>query len=190
MGQVKSLPASCQDKVMAAFSFCRRKGDKAGKSYRYGSLAKGKYDESDEEDARSMLYNKNLLFDDDDDEEEQIVIITKEKSAKPEQRSKQATAPVDHSVFQEGQGLLDMGSGLSSNETPAAPVTSSYDRIMERVNAEQRHEQDVNEVMEEIEDHLDSDEDDTAYLVTKNSGTGGNDALASQMPSQAQSELE
>ena len=33
----------------------------------------------------------------------------------------------------------------------------------------------VNEVMEEIEDHLDSDEDDQAYLVTKNSSTGGNE---------------
>lgn len=81
-----------------------------------------------------MLYNKNLLFDDDDDEEEQIVIITKEKSAKPEQRSKQATGPVDHSVFQEGQGLLDMSGDPSS--ASEQPVTSSYDRIMERVSAE------------------------------------------------------
>ena len=31
--------------------------------------------------------------------------------------------------------------------------------------------------MEEIEDQLDSDEDDTAFLVTSNSGTGGNDIL-------------
>ena len=29
--------------------------------------------------------------------------------------------------------------------------------------------------MEEIEDQLDSDEDDTAFLVTTNSGTGGNE---------------
>jgi hypothetical protein len=32
--------------------------------------------------------------------------------------------------------------------------------------------------MEEIEDHLDSDEDDQAYLVTKNSSTGGNEIPA------------
>ena len=37
----------------------------------------------------------------------------------------------------------------------------------------------VNEVMEEIEDHLDSDEDDQAYLVTKNSSTGGNEVPVS-----------
>ena len=85
--------------------------------FRYGSLAGGKYDESDDEDARSILYNNNLLLDDDDDEEEQIVILTtKEKPAKPEQRnnatnSQQQPAKnerVDHSVFTDGQGLLDM----------------------------------------------------------------------------------
>ena len=32
--------------------------------------------------------------------------------------------------------------------------------------------------MEEIDDQLDSDEDDTAFLVTTNSGTGGNDVNA------------
>ena len=56
--------------------------------HRYGSLAGGKYDESDDEDARGILYNNNLLLDDDDDEEEQIVILTtKKKTGKPEQRT-------------------------------------------------------------------------------------------------------
>ena len=38
--------------------------------------------------------------------------------------------------------------------------------------------------MEEIEDQLESDEDDTAFLVTTNSGTGGHDinAVSSAMP--------
>ena len=65
-----------------------RPGASGGK-YRYGSLATGgKYDESDDEDVRGMLYNNNLLLDDDDDEEEQIVIITRDKTeSKPEQRS-------------------------------------------------------------------------------------------------------
>ena len=40
---------------------------------------------------------------------------------------------------------------------------------------EDKNDQAVNEVMEEIEDQLESDEDDTAYLVTTNSGTGGHD---------------
>ena len=46
----------------------------------------------------------------------------------------------------------------------------------------------MNEVMEEIEDHLDSDEDDQAYLVTKNSSTGGNEA-ALGLSSGAQADL-
>jgi len=54
---------------------CRRKGagtekSGAGAKYRYGSLASGgKYDESDDEDVRGILYNNNLLLDDDDEEE-------------------------------------------------------------------------------------------------------------------------
>jgi len=36
------------------------------------------------------------------------------------------------------------------------------------------HEQSVNDVMNEIDDHLDdSDGEDTSYLVNANSGTGG-----------------
>ena len=42
--------------------------------------------------------------------------------------------------------------------------------------------------MEEIEDHLDSDEDDQAYLVTKNSSTGGNEA-AHSLSSGAQADI-
>ena len=77
-----------QEKVTSVFCCCRGKGGHPGSmgiasKYRYGSLAGGKYDESDDEDVRGMLYNNNLLLDD-DDEEEQIVIMTKEKTAKPE----------------------------------------------------------------------------------------------------------
>lgn len=43
---------------------------------------------------------------------------------------------------------------------------------------EDKNDQAVNEVMEEIDDQLDSDEDDTAFLVTTNSGTGGHDVNA------------
>ena len=71
----------------------------------------GKYDESDDEDMRGILYNNNLLLDDDDDEEEQIVIVTKDKSKDVEQEQRsQPIEPttVDHSVFQEGKGLLDL----------------------------------------------------------------------------------
>ncbi len=46
---------------------------------------------------------------------------------------------------------------------------------MQRVEMQQKHDDAVNEVMEEIEDHLESDGDDQAYLVTKNSSTGGNE---------------
>jgi len=58
---------------MNVLCFCRKKGTSSGSkggSYRYGSLAMGQYDESDDEDAKGMLYNNNLLLDDDDDEEE------------------------------------------------------------------------------------------------------------------------
>ena len=48
---------------------------------------------------------------------------------------------------------------------------------MQRMEQQQKHDDAVNEVMEEIEDHLDSDEDDQAYLVTKKSSTGGNEIL-------------
>ncbi len=54
----------------------------------------------------------------------------------------------------------------------------AYNSIMQRVEMQQKHDDAVNEVMEEIEDHLDSDEDDQAYLVTKNSSTGGNEIPA------------
>merc|ERR1711971_411359 len=87
---------------LAIFCFCfnknRNGGGMTGK-HRYGSLG-GKYDESDEEDAKGMLYTNNLQYDDDDDEEEQIVILTKEKTAKAENRKPGTPAPaVDHSVF-------------------------------------------------------------------------------------------
>ena len=90
MGQSLSGAVSVsQEKVTSVFCCCRGKGGYPGNTginaskYRYGSLAGGKYDESDDEDARGILYNNNLLLDD-DDEEEQIVIMTKEKTAKPE----------------------------------------------------------------------------------------------------------
>lgn len=168
---------------MNVLCFCRKKGAASGSkggSYRYGSLAMGQYDESDDEDAKGMLYNNNLLLDDDDDEEEQIVIITKEKTAKPESRSQiENVQPVDHSVFSDGQGLLDMGSKPDQTTPAQAP---SYNHIMQRMEQQQKHDDAVNEVMEEIEDHLDSDEDDQAYLVTKNSSTGGNEIPAQSQP--------
>ena len=103
--RVKSAIDATQEKTMNVLCFCRKRSGKAAGgsgAYRYGSLAMNKYDESDDEDTRGILYNNNLLLDDDDDEEEQIVIITKDKTAKkPEQRSAQPTTqtPVDHSVF-------------------------------------------------------------------------------------------
>ena len=65
-----------QEKMISVF--CCRKGGAGGAGgitgsgrQRYGgSLAVGKYDESDDEDARGILYNNNLLLDDEDDEEE------------------------------------------------------------------------------------------------------------------------
>ena len=125
-----------QEKVVSVIC-CRNGRRGAGKSssrYRYGSLAGGKYDESDDEDSRSILYNNNLLLDDDDDEEEQIVILTntKEKTAKPEQRTHASAASrqtssasnnVDHSVFKEGQGLLDMMTPTAIN-TASAPASA------------------------------------------------------------------
>lgn len=174
---VKSLIETSSEKAMNVLCFCRKKGASSGSkggSYKYGSLAMGQYDESDDEDAKGMLYNNNLLLDDDDDEEEQIVIITKEKTAKPEQIEN--VQPVDHSVFSDGQGLLDMGSKPDQASQP------SYNHIMQRMEQQQKHDDAVNEVMEEIEDHLDSDEDDQAYLVTKNSSTGGNEIPAQSQP--------
>ena len=44
---------------------------------------------------------------------------------------------------------------------------------MQRMQAEEKHEQAVNEVMEEIEDQLDSDEDDKGFLITTNASSGG-----------------
>ncbi len=101
---VKSAVETSQEKAMGVLCFCRKKGGKGGSGgiHRYGSLATNKYDESDDEDMKGILYNNNLLLDDDDDEEEQIVIITKDKSQdKAEHRSAQpvTSAPVDHSVF-------------------------------------------------------------------------------------------
>ena len=129
-----------QEKVMSVVC-CRGKGNgraASGKS-RYGSAGGGKYDESDEEDVKGILYNNNLLLDDDDDEEEQIVILTKEKPAKTEQRSQPAPVQekVDHSVFTEGSGLLDMAAA-STSAAPSQP--SSYDQIMNRMHQEEKHE--------------------------------------------------
>ena len=113
-----------QEKVVSVVC-CRKGRGGAGLSYsgkhRYGSLAGGKYDESDDEDAKGILYNNNLLLDDDDDEEEQIVILTtKEKTAKPEQRTNAAKPNVDHSVFTDGQGLLDMMAPTALDSTSSA----------------------------------------------------------------------
>ena len=48
---------------------------------------------------------------------------------------------------------------------------------MKRMEAEERHESAVNEVMDEIDDQLDdSDGEDDAYLVTTKSGTGAHAA--------------
>ena len=102
MGQSLSGAVSvAQEKTTSIFCCCRGKHGNSGMSIaskygRYGSLAGGKYDESDDEVA---LYNNNLLLDD-DDEEEQIVIMTKEKTAKPEPPKN--VGPVDHSVFTDG----------------------------------------------------------------------------------------
>ena len=58
--------------------------------------------------------------------------------------------------------------------TPTAPAASSnYDQIMQRMQVDEKHEQAVNEVMEEIEDQLDSDEDDKGFLITTNASSGG-----------------
>ena len=118
-----------QDKVVSVIC-CRRGGrSNSGRSssgrHRYGSLAGGKYDESDDEDARGILYNNNLLLDDDDDEEEQIVILTtNKKTATPEHRSASAASSgsknVDHSVFKEGQGLLDMKTPMDTGANKAS----------------------------------------------------------------------
>ena len=143
MASCKDTVELTQEKVLSMVCFCRDKGSKSGTTssgkHRYGSLA-GKYDESDDEDVKGMLYPNNLLLDDDDDEEEQIVIIVKDKPAKAEQRkqgngSKPALA-VDHSVFQDGQGLLDMSAKPVNTPTPA----SNYDQVMHRMHMEQKNE--------------------------------------------------
>ena len=64
---------------------------------------------------------------------------------------------------------------LSQGQTA---LKSGYDQIIQRMYVEDKNDQAVNEVMEEIDDQLESDEDDTAFLVTTNSGTGGNDVNA------------
>ena len=135
---------------------CRKNGPRKGRGIRYGSRG-GKYDDSDDEDRKGMLYNNNLLLDDDDDEEEQIVILTRDSNDAGSRAKKQQAAPVDHSVFTEGQGLLDLGQPQQQTSTPAM---SPLDNVMSRLHQEQRHEDAVNEVMEEIEDQLDSDGDD------------------------------
>lgn len=62
---------------------------------------------------------------------------------------------------------------LDTSGSGGGAATSSTNSIMQRMQAEEKHEQAVNEVMEEIEDQLDSDnEDQAAFLVTSNSGTG------------------
>ena len=74
-----------------------------------------------------------------------------------------------------------MGTASANQNNPNDKIQSqqpSYNQIMHRVEMQQKHDDAVNEVMEEIEDHLDSDEDDQAYLVTKNSSTGGNEIPA------------
>jgi len=77
------------------------------------------------------------------------VIITKEKSSQPEKRFQSAQPiSVDHSVFQEGKGLLD----LSMNNKPALSMSSSFDQMMRRIEVEQKHDSAVNEVLEEIDD--------------------------------------
>lgn len=134
--KVRAVIDFAQQKIISVL--CCQKGartDKFGASakFKYGSLASGgKYDESDDEEVKGMLYNNNLLMDD-DDEEEQIVIITKEKSSQPEKRF-QSTQPgsVDHSVFQEGKGLLD----LSMSTKPAPSMPSSFDQMMRRIEVE------------------------------------------------------
>ena len=80
---------------------------------------------------------------------------------------------MDHSVFQEGKGLLDVA-GPEVRQSAPKP----FEQTINRLNQETKHEQAVAALMEELEDQLDSDEDDQAYLVTKNSSTGGNDAAA------------
>lgn len=88
VAKVSTIVDSAQEKIMSTICICKRRSaiPAATARHRYGSLATGggKYDESDDEDVRGMLYNNNLLLDDDDDEEEQIVIITKDKSKQPE----------------------------------------------------------------------------------------------------------
>ena len=66
-------------------------------------------------------------------------------------------------------------SAISQGQTA---LKSGYDQIIQRMYVEDKNDQAVNEVMEEIDDQLESDEDDTAFLVTTNSGTGGNDVNA------------
>ena len=70
MAMASSGIDTTQEKVMSVIC-CRSKqngrGGSTGKN-RYGSMG-GKYDESDEEDARGILYNNNLLLDDEDEEE-------------------------------------------------------------------------------------------------------------------------
>jgi len=108
------------------------------------------------------------------------VIITRDKEERPAHRhalvAQPSSVPVDHSVFTEGQGLLDMGAPANSGMQENTP--SHLDKVMTRLSEEQKHEDAVNEVMEEIEDQLDSDEDDHDYMITKNSSTGGNELIS------------
>ena len=67
----RSVVDGAQERVMSVVC-CRSrdKGSKNSNGHKYGALGLGKYDESDDEDMRGILYNNNLLLDDDDDEEE------------------------------------------------------------------------------------------------------------------------
>jgi len=54
---------------------------------------------------------------------------------------------------------------------------------LNQMRQQMAHDQEVNDVMNEIDDHLDdSDGEDTSYLVNANSGTGGADAQGSPAP--------
>ena len=88
-----------------------------------------------------------------------------------------AQPKIDNSVFREGKGLLDMQSParnkpdynfVSPHRQNDVPQVSKVDRV--KMQMEQDRE--VNDVMNEIDDHLDDSDEDTAYLVNANSGTG------------------
>ena len=141
---------------------------------RYGSLGSGgsgKYDDSDDEG--SSLYSNNLLMDDDDEEEEQIVIITNAKKDQAQKRTA-AQPKIDNSVFKEGKGLLDMPSPARNQPSYnfVSPQRTNDAPQVDRVKSQMEQDRAVNDVMNEIDDHLEDSDEDTAYLVNANSGTG------------------